>query len=173
MMVKKRLLIISLILAMLLAALTPATALAAKPLPFNAAGTISGISPGDVAPAGESGRWRVIERKLTGNLSGDFSGPFTMTYKANVELATQAGNFQGTLEVGSSVLRVNGKIQPLEMVPFGPGTYLPKLTIKGHWTSINGSRGQGDFIGWFIFVPTPQGHVAVIVASSFIMTGWW
>lgn len=169
---KKRLLIISLVFALLLA-LAPGAALAAKPVDFYAAGTISGISPGDVVAAGESGRWRVIERELTGELSGDVSGDFTMIYKANVELATQAGNFHGTMTVGSSEFKVNGQIQPLEMVPVSADVYLPKLTINGHWTAGEGVRGNGDFVGWLIFIPNSEGHVDTILASSLTMTGQW
>ena len=177
---KKRLLVISLTLALILAALTPATAFAAKPVTFEAEGTIISITPGDVAPAGESGRYRVIEREITGDLSGGINGPFTLTYKANVELATQAGRFVGTMEAGAYLLRVNGQIQPLEFsrwmeFPTDSGNYVPvmKLTINGHWTSIDGGRGNGDFTAEVYFVPTPEGHVAFIVDSSFTMTGQW
>lgn len=170
---KKRILVISLTLALILAALTPTAALAAKPVPFEAEGTINYISPGDVVPAGESGRWRVIERELTGVfLSGDITGPFTMTYRANVELATQAGNLHGTLEAESCLLRVNGKIQPLEFSHWWiPTVPVMKLTINGHWTTNEGARGNGDFTAEVYFVPTPEGHVAFIVDSSFTMTG--
>ena len=96
-----------------------------------------------------------------------------MTYKANVELATQAGNLHGTLETGAYTFRVNGKIQPLEMVPISPEIYLPKLTINGQWTLTDGARGQGDFEAWVLFIPTPEGHVGTIIASSFTMTGNW
>ena len=171
---KRKALLISLALALMLLALAPATALAAKPQTFHADGEIMYISPGEVLPAGESGRWRVIERELRGELlSGDISGPFTMTYKANVELSTQAGNLHGTLETGDYTFRVNGKIQPFEIVPIAPGIYLPKLTINGNWTLGDGARGQGEFYEWFIFVPDAYGHVAYIVASSFTMDGKW
>ena len=171
---KRRLLLISLVLVLILTALAPATALAAKPQSFYTAGEITYLSPGEVLPAGESGRWRVIERELRGELlSEDISGPFTMTYKANVELATQAGNFHGTLEAGEYSFRVNGKIQPLEIVPIAPEVYLPKLTINGHWTLGDGARGQGEFYAWVVFVPDAYGHVAYIVASSFTMDGKW
>ncbi|MFC1969180.1 hypothetical protein ACFLVF_01655 [Chloroflexota bacterium] len=179
--------ILSLVLALVLANVVSVTALAAKPVPFLASGGITSITPGDVMPAGQSGRWRVIERELTVNLFGDIGGAegieSTMTYKANVELATQAGNLHGTLEAGSYVAKVNGKIEPVEFV----GWYLPpgvhsdypagiplyKLTFGGHLTFTDGAKGQGDFKGWAVFVPTPEGHVAFITGSSFTMTGKW
>jgi len=180
---RKRLLFMSLALALVLTALTPAVALAAKPVPFEAEGSISGITPGDVFPAGKSGRYVVAEREITGTLGGDISGDFTLTYKANVELATQAGNLHGTLEAGESVLNVNGKIEPLVFagwyIPPGAhpaypdGIPLYQLTISGHWNFLEGARGQGDFDAWAIFVPTPAGHVGSIVASSFKLTGKW
>lgn len=171
---KRGLVFISLALALLLATLMPATALAAKPASFGASGIITYISPGTAVPAGESDRWVVVERELGGAfLSGDISGNFTMAYKANVELATQAGNLHGTLEAGSYILKMNGKIQPLEMVPTPLGIDLPKLTINGRWTSIDGAQGQGNFEAWVIFIPTPEGHVGSIIASAFDLTGKW
>ncbi len=180
---KKRLLFINLALALALTTLTPATALAAKPVSFSASGEITGISGGTVLPAGKfgdtdsaSGRWRVVERDLSGTfLPGeDISGDFTLTYKANVELATQAGNLHGTLVAGGNVLKVDGKIAPLGFVWFEPfSTYLPKLTISGRWTSIEGVQGNGDFSAWATFVPTPDGHVDFIVDSAIDLTGKW
>ena len=195
---RKRLLFISLVLALVLTTLVPAAALAAKPVPFTATGTITYISPGDVMPAGESGRWRVIEREISGSLSEDIDGDFTMTYKANVELATQAGNLHGTLEAGPYVAKVNGKIQPLKAEPIPEATILtedwylpsppffipkgtplpagfpmPKLIIKGHWTFIEGARGQGDFEAWAQLTTDIKGHVNAIYFSEFTMTGKW
>jgi hypothetical protein len=174
---KRRSLFISLVLVMMLTVLAPATALAAKPQSFYAEGGINYIEDtiiGDNAfPAGDSGRWRVVGREIGGELSGDISGSFLMTYKANVELATQAGNLHGTLESGDYACTVNGKIEPLGFVEMWPGVYLPKLTINGHWTFTNGARGNGDFEAWVIFIPDEYGHVVMIVASSFVMDGKW
>lgn len=169
---RKRLLFTSLVLALVLTTLVPAAALAAKPASFYASGGISGISPGTVLPAGESGRWRVIEREISGSLSGDIDGDFTMAYKANVELATQAGNLHGTLEAGSYVAKVNGKIEPLVWlgVPFASAAL---LTISGHWTFIDGARGNGDFEATAVVVLNELGHVIWIPESSFTMTGQW
>ena len=200
----KRLLFISLALALVLTTLVPATALAAKPEPFEASGTITYISPGTVFPAGQSDRWVVVERELTGELSGDISDDFTMTYKANVEsVVTQAGNLHGTLEAGDYVLKVNGKIQPLDLeattpewvqltedwyvpspdppyyyvIPAGtwypPGYPMPKLTISGYWSFIEGARGQGDFKAWAQFTTDMYGHVNAIYFSAFDLDGRW
>jgi len=177
---KKRLLLINLVLVLVMMVLAPAAALAAKPQPFYAGGNIAYITPGDVMPAGNSGRWRVIERELGGALlpevagiPTDVAGPFTLTYKANVELATQAGNLHGTLEAGDYTCRVNGKIEPLEFVEMFPGVYLPKLSINGHWTFTGGAKGNGNFDAWVIFIPDACGHIESIIASSFTMDGGW
>jgi hypothetical protein len=175
---KRRILLISLALVLIMTVLAPATALAAKPQPFYAAGVISEIEDTEIGdnvfPAGNSGRWRVVDREIAGSLSGDINDSFLMTYRANIENElTQAGNLQGTLVAGDDSFNVNGKILPLELVtvplPFGVFN-LPKLTISGHW-SLAGTRGSGEFYGWVIFIPDAAGHVDTIVASSFVMDG--
>lgn len=163
-------LLTTLILAVVLVLVTPLAALAAKPVPMSATGAISQILPGTVGELGNSGRWRVAEREVRGSLSGDISGDFVLTYKANVALETQAGNFQGVLESGSYSFKVNGKIQPLEMVLWY-GVWLPKLTISGHWVSSD-PPGRGTFDAWCIFIPY-DGHVGMILASSFAVNGEW
>ena len=169
---KKKALFTALVVALVLTTLAPVAALAAKPTDFNALGSIASISPGTVIPAGESGRWRVVERELSGILSGDINGDFTMTYKANVELLTQAGNLHGTLVAGSYVAKVNGKIQPLQWlgVPYASPA---QLTITGRWTFVDEARGQGDFTATAIVVLNEYGHVVYIPWSQFIMTGKW
>ena len=179
---KRRLLLISLALVMMLMALAPATALAAKPQSLRAAGEINYIEAtviGDNAfTAGNSGRWRVVGREIGGELSGDINGSFLMTYKANIESTeTQAGNLHGTLDVGEYSFKVNGKIQPLKLVgvvEIAPGLYAPKLelAINGHW-NLSGRKGNGAFNAWVIFIPDENGHVASILASSFTMDGKW
>ena len=169
----KNRIIIGLVAAVLMVALLPSAVFAAKPVPFSAGGGVTGISDGTVFPAGKSGRWVVVERDITGVLSGDIEGSFDLTYKANVEMATQAGNLHGTMTVDDYVLNVNGSIQPFELVPISSIIFLPKLTISGHWNFISGAEGTGEFTAWAIFVPTPDGHVAFIVASEFTMTGQW
>ena len=171
-------LFISLTLVIVLMGIVPAPALAAKPVSFFAAGWINDITPGNVVAAGDSGRYRVIERELSGYLNGSIQADFTMTYKANVELETQAGNFHGIVTAGPYILKVNGKIEPLEFVAVGP-YFLPKLTFNGHGTFTEGAQGQGEIHGWAVFIPTgpedPEGpgHVKQILYSSFTLSGEW
>jgi len=147
--------------------------LAAKPVPFEAEGIIDEITPGNVAPAGQSGRFRVIEREIGGAFdSGDIIGDFDLTYKANVELMTQAGNLHGVLNVGPYVAKVNVKIEPIEWLgePFASPA---KININGNWTFVEGAKGNGTFGGWAIVILNPLGHVDYILASYFYMTGQW
>ena len=170
----KRGFLIGFILFLTLVVLTPVPVLAARPVPLNANGDISFISAGTVKPAGDSGRWVVVEREIKGSFSGpDIVGPFAMAYKANVELATQAGNLHGTLTAGEKTLNVDGKIDPLTLVEVAPGTFLPKLSISGHWNFAKGGQGEGTFTAWAIFIPSPDGHVETFVASAFSLTGKW
>ena len=198
---RKKALFISLALALVLTTLMPATTLAAKPVmqDFNATGTIDAITPGKVIEAGTTGKWVVVERELTGSLSGDISGTFNMNYHAMVEsIYTQAGDLQGWLTVDDgSRVRVKGTIEPLDLYwgdkyPFitwydlpGFGLvrlyYVPDigvvplfyLEINGQWTIVDGAQGNGDFTAYAIFIPTPEGHVYAIVDSAFVMTGKW
>jgi len=171
---KKRPLFISLVLILVLTALTSAAVVAAKPAEFNASGVVTYIElGGSVFPAGDSGRWVVASRYLEGIFFGpDITGLFKLTYKANVT-SLQAGNLHGTLETGAYTLNVNGTIEPLEIVFYEPWQiYLPKLTISGHWTCIKGAHGQGNFNASLIFIPSGE-HVGVVVDGPFTMTGKW
>ncbi|HEY32418.1 MAG TPA: hypothetical protein G4O10_04870 [Dehalococcoidia bacterium] len=175
---KRKILLLGLVLTLILTMVMPATALAAKPpAPTIATGEITDITFGDVFPAGNSGRWIVQEREISGNISGALNGAFTMTYKANVVLVTQAGNFHGTFEADNITLNVNGKISPLELVPVevDPDVFvdLPMLSLSGHWNVIDGAKGNGNFDAYLVFIPDAQGHVGTIVASGIVMTGKW
>ena len=178
-MMKRKTLLIGLTLALLSILVMPVSALAAQPVAFSASGTISSISTGDVLAAGKSGRWVVQERELCGSLSGDINGDFVLTYKANVD-ENQAGNLAGELMVGQDayIMRLNGKSQPMDFVWFEAfGIYLPRLSINGHWALTEGTKGEGDFEAWFVFVPyiDEQGnvHVGQIVGSAIILSGNW
>ena len=175
---KTRSLFIGLMLALTLTFAMSTKVQASKPVEFNANGTIASISnPPDAAviPAGNSSRWVVLERDIDGSISGDINGDFILTYKANVN-ALQAGILHGMLNVGegSYAIEMNGKSQPIEIVWYEPfQTYLPRINMSGHWNFISGARGQGEFNAWFIFIPTPDGHIALIVDSDITLTGTW
>ncbi len=174
---KKRLRFISLILALVMTTLMSGAVLAAKPQleDFDASGTITGITPGKVIEAGVTGKWVVVERELTGTLSGDIAGDFTMNYKAMIEsILTQAGDLHGWLTVGedSHVLKVKGEIKPLQWLG-EPFLSPARLEINGSWMLTQGDHGSGDFSAWVIFIPTPEGHVGFILASEFTLIGEW
>lgn len=191
---KKRLLCVTLVASLVLSVVMPTTALAAKGKAFDdfeASGTVIGIDPGTVKPAGQSGRWIVSERSVIGVLSGDANGMFTMTYKANVD-SDQAGTFNGELEVGSLVFKVRGKSELGDPTGFGtvviPNPFPPPdmievnvaffpLTTSGGWTLMEGAQGNGDYnatISVAIAVDGPfAGHIVGIVDSSVSLTGRW
>jgi len=50
---------------------------------------------------------------------------------------------------------------------------MPKLIIKGHWTFIEGARGQGNFDASAQLTTDIEGHVNAIYFSEFTMTGQW
>ncbi len=174
---KKKTLLIGLASALILLLITPTLVLAKGPIDFNASGTILSLSTGDVVAAGSSGRWVVQERELLGNLNGDLNGNFTLTYKANVE-GNQAGNLAGKLTLNETpyVISLNGKSHPIELVWLDAlNTYLPRLSISGHWTFNKGAKGNGDFEAWFIFIPQVDDngnvHIGQILVSSIQLTG--
>jgi len=173
----KRRLFMSLALALVLITLAPTAAMAAKPASFDASGYISDISVPDQWQAGKSDRWVVVERQISGTLFGDIGGEvgtdFTMTYRGNFDVNTQAGTFHGTVDADSYVLKVDGRVLPLEMVEWAPNIFLPKLTISGRWSFTEGTKGQGALDAWAIFIPTPDGHVGPILASEFTVEGKW
>jgi hypothetical protein len=173
----KKYLILGVVLAMVLTLILPSAALAAKPADFYTAGTISGITPGTVLPVGNSGNWRVLEREITGTFDdvagNSMVGEFTLSYRGVFELTTQQGNFRGLLTSGDKSFNVNGKVAPFELVLVdldeNVQVYLPKLSITGNWNYADGGKGNGIFEAWLIFVPTNEGHIGYITASSFIM----
>ena len=197
---KKKLLFISLALAMVLTALSPAMALAAKPVSFSADGIIVFITPGDVSQAGKSSRFVVTERQIIGEVAGDIGGPLVFTYRGNVDVQTQAGTIHGTVIFPGQpyVLDVNGRIEPVELapipeaitlvvawyVPFPPyvfpagtplpaGTLMPKLSIPGRWIFTEGAKGQGALDAWVQFTTDAGGHINYFYFSAFDLTGKW
>jgi len=169
---KRSLVAVVLTVALLLAAF-PMNVLAAPPEAFQADGEITGIDAGIVKAAGDSGRWVVSERHVSGTISGDLNGDFEFTYRANVA-ADQAGQLSGTMTVGEQNLELRGVSQPVTVVQVAPGVYLPRIAISGTWSFREG-RGSGDFDAWMVFVPVfdPDGnmHVGYIFASAFNLTG--
>ncbi len=186
---KKRVLFISLVLALLLATLSPVTAFAKeKQANFEADGEIVFISPGSSYQLGNSGMWRVIQREIYGNVSGDVNGGFVMVYDGIFALETQAGAFQGTMTVSDTDatydFKVNGRTAPYEFKgewyiepgvhpDYPNGVPLLELSINGTWLLSRGSDGHGKFNAWFKFIPTADGHILGIVDSTFSMDGKW
>ncbi len=164
-------------LVITLSLFTPAIPVAAAHEDLDASGPITGISESYEKPAGDSGRIVVISRSIYGTFaSGGLLGDFVMTYKANVELATQAGNFSGTMTRGPYVFNVWGKSDPVQWIPVpdSPGAYIGRSTASGSWDMASGGNSAGTFTTVLIFVPTAEGHIASILPGSNVtMTGLW
>jgi len=166
----------------------PAAALAdkpAEPVEFEAKGALTSISAGQVIQMPKTGLWRIAKREMTGMfIGGDITGEFTATFRGLVN-AMQAGDLSGKLEIGPYKMLLEGQSLPLEMVPVpfpnpedpnGPPIIvdLPQITLTGTWEFTAGAHGEGGFVAYAIFVPTPDGqHVDYIVASEVTFTGLW
>jgi len=171
----KRILVISLLLALVLSMCLPTAAFAAKApvsTSFSALGEMYTIDTGNVRKLGNTDKWLVLDRHIQGQfVSGDLgASPFTLTYGGIFDLATQAGNLLGTMQTASGTLLVTGSSAPLTFVPYGPYN-LPMLSISGNWTGLFGIRASGTFQAYMVFIPTANGHVGQIVDSAFDMTG--
>jgi hypothetical protein len=169
----KKILIISLVLALVLAVAAPTAVMACRPDLFAAQGVISGIDTGTVKQLGHSDNWQVKNRTIQGTfLTGSLGNgaPFSLTYDGVFSLTTQAGHLRGNLFAGGSVMAVNGTVAPLTMVNMG--TYsLPMLNITGTWNVKWGPKASGNFQAYMVFVPDADGHVLQVVDSAFVMNG--
>jgi hypothetical protein len=163
----KRILFISLVLALMLSLILPTVAMAAKPAAFSAQGVMSSIDDGTVKQLGNSGLWLVKDRHITGTLTGDLVGDYTITYGGVFRLTTQEGQLAGRMEVGSTVIALTGSVEPLTFTNFGA----PILSIHGNWTVLKGEKANGSYQAYMVFVPDAAGHVVQVLDSAFIMTG--
>lgn len=162
-----------------------APAIAGSPVPFSASGTILTIDTGDVRPAGQSGRFIVRDRQITGTLAGSISGPFVLTYDTNVPIATQAGRIHARLIVGvyeaNVVMASSTGPTPVECdAPDGAtciatpgGNFVPGLLLNGRMNFLSGANGHGSVTGWLIPIVDAQGHIVSIAASQLTLLGQW
>ena len=164
-----------LVVALVLALVFPAAALAAPPetVSIEATGYITGITPGDVFPAGDG--WIVRSRDIYGTLSGDIEGNFTLTYKAKVD-SYQAGWFHGTLAVdGWPRIKVKGVSQPVQLVPVGGGRFLLQVTIGGRWWVTGNVNARGTLDASFLAIPVLDEygnvHIGEVVQSQVTLAG--
>lgn len=185
--------ILSILLCVVLL-LVPSSALAGeqgkgKPQPLSVSADAASLDievPGNVIPAGNSGRWVILERTITADLVGGINGTFTLVYHGNVEsIETQAGTMEGVITITdatipgvgqgidiSGVLR--GRSEGIQFVGVTPeGWPLFNLSFGGTFTFQSGIQGTGDLAGSFTFVPTPEGHVAFLVGGTITLEGQW
>jgi len=189
--VKKKILMMGMVLALVLTVVTPATAMAAKtpPLPVTT-GEIIAITPGDVFPAGNSDRWVVKNRDIVIDFgAGDsLQGYYFLTYHTNVVVDVedeilQAGNLQGFLRqflgynpdtgdpiLSDKVLNVRGTISPAELMsPVGnipielPGG--PTILISAAAYSID-IEGKWTFTSGGVGNGTFAGTIYVLICED-------
>jgi hypothetical protein len=166
-----------------------APAVAGPHVPFSASGTILTIDDGDVRPAGQSGRFIVRGRHITGILTGSIGGttgvPFAITYDSNVPIATQSGQIHarliaGVYEANITMASSTGPT-PVECeIPNGAtciatpgGNFVPGLLLNGRMNLLSGAKGQGAVTGWLIPILDEQGHIVSIAASLLTLSGQW
>ena len=160
-------------------------AFAGPHVPFSVSGTITMIDTGDVKPAGQSGRFIVRDRHITGTFTGSISAPFVITFDTNVPLATQSGRIHGRLIAGvyeaNVTMASSTGATPVECdIPDGStciatpgGNFVPGLLLNGRMNFLSGAKGQGSVTGWLIPVLDDQGHIANILVSQLAISGQW
>jgi hypothetical protein len=158
---------------------------AGPPKPFSASGPISRIDEGNVKPARESGRFIVRARHIPGTFAGDISGVFTITYDANVPLATQSGPVHARMTADSyeANMTIVSSLGPTPVpctIPDGvtcietpSGPFVPGLLLSGRMNFLSGAHGTGTVSGWLIPVLDVQGHIDVIAATLLTIAGQW
>jgi hypothetical protein len=162
-----------------------APAFAGPHVPFSVNGTIMMIDTGDVKPAGQSGRFIVRDRHITGTFTGSISAPFVITFDTNVPIATQSGRIHGRLIAGvyeaNVTMASSTGATPVECeTPDGAtciatpgGNFVPGLLLNGRMNFLSGAKGQGSVTGWLIPVIDDQGHIVNILASQLAISGQW
>lgn len=164
-------------------------AFAGPPVPFSASGTILTIDTGDVRPAGQSGRFIVRDRQITGTFTGSIGGtagvPFVITYDSNVPIATQAGQIHAHLIAGvydaNVTMASSTGLTPVPCKdPDGAtciatpgGNFVPGLLLNGRMNFLSGANGHGSVTGWLIPIVDAQGHIVSIAASQLTLLGQW
>ncbi|MDD5038501.1 MAG: hypothetical protein PHN78_04210 [Dehalococcoidales bacterium] len=168
--------LVILALALALASLVPAMTVLAKPgSEVVAQGNITYVAPTElgemVYAAGDSGRWRVVDRAVGGIFNGPgIVGDFAFTYKANVA-ASQAGKLHGTLNAAQYVINVNGTAEAATFFGYYGPYPLYEIKLGGNWTVLDGAKGNGDFTANIVFIPSADGaHIAFIIPEYSVIT---
>lgn len=144
-------------------------------IPFYALGFATSGDTGEVDAAGNSGRYVVKDRTITGALldptGGAFNGSFSFTFGTNVPIETQSGQIHG--DGALNLVQADGSIRTIatsvaatatnvghctQTSPVGdPGqnfllSYSEQLEVTGNLTFTNGDQGHGDVTATVCFV---------------------
>ncbi len=166
-----------------------APAFAGPPKPFSVSGAISSIDEGDVEPAGQSGRFIVRDRHITGSFTGSIGGTtgvlFVITYDSNVPIATQSGRIHARMIAGvyEANMTMVSSLGPTPVpcvlsdgvtcIETPGGNFVPGLLLNGRMNFLAGANGQGNVTGWLIPILDEQGHIIRIAASLLTIAGQW
>ncbi|MBX3325690.1 MAG: hypothetical protein U0223_13175 [Nitrospira sp.] len=143
------------------------------------------IDEGDVKPAGQSGRFIVRDRHITGTFTGAISSGFTITCDANVPLATQSGPIHARMVAGeyeaniTLVSSLGPTPVPCEImdgktyIETPAGNRVPGLLLNGRINFLSGAKGTGNVSGWLIAILDQEGHITSILASQLTIAGQW
>ena len=190
---KKRLILSILVCAVLL--LVPSSALASEgagrvPQSFSVTAGADNLwieVPGDVVPAGNSGRWIIHDRTIVADLFGGIDGTFTFVYHGIVESTeTQAGTMQGVVKISDAAIVgvceeidisgvLIGRSNGIEFAGWLVPNVVPLYTLSfgGKIVFQDGIQGVGELNASFTFVPTPEGHVALLVGGEVALEVQW
>ena len=158
----------------LLVAFPTAVLAGGPPVPFSATGSIASIDEGNVIPAGDSGRWVVKDRAISGAFGGpDLWGPYSFSYGSNVPIVTQSGSFHGTLSAGDYEANVLGKSELVGyglafLNPLDPASLVPFVVVstEGKMTFTKGTQGVGTFSALIWAQIDSQGHIIDVLPAG-------
>jgi len=135
-----------------------------------------GIDQGNVIPAGESGRFVVKDRTVTGTLAalipGSPDGRFAFSYGTNVPLLTQSGQIHGTLSIDGGEIEASVRARS-ELQGF-TDQGLPVIAITGKLTFTSGATGTGEIGGVIVPVLDPSTlHIIGLAYGELGIVGQW
>ena len=135
-----------------------------------------GIDQGDVTPAGNSGRFVVKDRTVTGALTaiipGSPEGRFEFNFGTNVPLLTQSGQIHGILSIAGG--EIEAKVSARSTLQGFTELGLPVIAISGKLTFTSGATGTGEIGGVIIPVLDPSTlHIVGLAYGELGIVGQW
>lgn len=166
--------------------ITGAASADSKQQPFNVIALAVAGDVGDVTQAGQSGRFVVKDRPISGVLVtnpadlGTIYGGFDLNFGTNVPISTQSGQLHGkgalylpTGQVDINVTASTVYAGPCTLpVPFAEHSEM--LFASGSFTLTGGTPGQGQLGATVCFVRvSPGGHIHAFTGGIITLDGKW